>query len=43
MVFSFEPSARSGPREEAKVGATAIVTADGLNVIDRIGMRVQRV
>lgn len=43
MVFSFEPSARQGPSAEAKVGATAIVTADGLDVINQIGTRVQRV
>ena len=43
MIFSFEPSALSGASAEAKVGATAIVTADGLNVINTIGTRVQRV
>ena len=43
MVFSFEPGARQGPMAEAKVGATAIVTADGLNVINEIGTRVQQV
>ena len=43
MIFSFEPGAREGPMAEAKVGATAIVTADGLNVINTIGTRVQQV
>ena len=43
MVFSFEPGARQGPMAEAKVGATAVVTADGLEVFNTIGTRVQRV
>lgn len=43
MVFSFEPGAREGRTAEAKVGATAIVTANGLNVINTIGTRVQQV
>lgn len=43
MVFAFEPGAREGPMAEAKVGSTAIVTADGLNVINTIGTRVQQV
>ena len=43
MAFSFEPAARTGQFAEAKVGATAVVTADGLNVINKIGTRVQQI
>lgn len=43
MAFSFEPAARTGEFAEAKVGGTAVVTADGLNMINRIGTRVQQI
>lgn len=43
MAFSFEPAARVGPFAEAKVGATAVVTADGLDVYNSIGTRVQQI
>ncbi len=43
MLFSFEPSAHEGPMASAKVGATAVVTADGLDIYNTIGTRVQQV
>ncbi len=43
MLFSFEPSAHGGPMASAKVGATAVVTTDGLDVFNTIGTRVQQV
>lgn len=43
MAFSFEPSARTGKFAHAKVGATAVVMADGLNVINNIGTRVREI
>lgn len=43
MAFSYEPAARLGPAAQAKVGATAVVTADGLDVYNTIGTRVQQI
>ena len=43
MAFSFEPAARSGKFAEARVGGTAVVTADGLNMINKLGTRVHEV
>ena len=43
MVFSFEPNARSGMRDQVKVGGTAIITNDGPKFLNTIGQRMQRV
>ena len=43
MLFSFEPGANEGRMASAKVGATAVVTADGLDIFNTIGTRVQQV
>ena len=43
MAFSFEPAARVGQFAEARVGGTAVVTADGLNMLNKIGLRVREV
>ena len=43
MAFSFEPAAIAGQFAHAKVGATAVVTADGLNVINKIGIHVREI
>ncbi len=43
MLFSFEPSANQGRTASAKVGATAVVTADGLRLFNTIGTRVRKV
>ena len=46
MAFSFEPGARLGfgpTGKHAKVGATALITADGINVINKLGLRMHRV
>lgn len=43
MAFSFEPAAISGKFAQARVGGTAVVTADGLNMINKLGKRVHEV
>ena len=43
QIFSFEPGARVGLRDQVKVGATALVTSDGLEIWNEIGTRMQRV
>ncbi len=46
MAFSFEPGARRGfgpGSGHVKVGATAIVTEEGLDIHNQIGLRMQRI
>ena len=46
MVLSYEPGARRGPRHsgpQVKLGCTAIVTDKGLDVLNTLGLELQRI